>query len=234
RSTIARPPAVIKSERLVTPDRGNGTDSGGGGGGGSGEKGSFVFSGIDSKWIVASPCSNNSVQTDCELRDISNSIVDLRPISNTLRALNCHRITNTLIICHALAGSATIRDSHRCTVVLGVRQFRLENSELVHVLLHCVSHPIIERSKGVRFAEFPSVLQSESMIHGMDVAGLRGLENMFDRVDDFNWLRRQASPNWRVHAGMADDGMWSLVDDESKPRERVLDGLLPQVESSAN
>ena len=31
----------------------------------------------------------------------------------------------------------------------------------------------------------------------MIVAGLAGVKNQWDQVDDFKWLRQQQSPNWR-------------------------------------
>ncbi|KAJ2889944.1 hypothetical protein GGI21_006368, partial [Coemansia aciculifera] len=151
-------------------------------------------------WVVADSLSllgseSTHGPTDCELRDISNCIIDLRPISHSLRALNCHRIQNSVIISGPFAGSVTVRDSSSCALVLGARQFRLENSQSVSVFLYCTSHPIIEKSSGVRFAPYPVELQSSRVEQEFSTSQLALQPNSFDQVDDFNWLKRQASPN---------------------------------------
>ncbi|KAJ2855088.1 hypothetical protein J3B02_002344, partial [Coemansia erecta] len=157
---------------------------------------SYSFAGITGAWVIAE--LHGTSQTDCELRDITDSIIDLRPISHSLRALNCHRLQNTLVICGPFAGSATVRDTKHSTLILGVRQFRLENSNTVDVFVYCTSHPIIENSSAVRFAPLPTSLVSEMVLGELEKSGLGGLENCFDKVDDFNWLKRMASPNWSL------------------------------------
>ncbi|KAJ2521527.1 hypothetical protein H4217_001326 [Coemansia sp. RSA 1939] len=150
-------------------------------------------------------------QSDCELRDISNSIIDLRQSSNAIRALNCHRLNNSIVVCGPFAGSATVRDSVNCILVLAVRQMRLENSFSIDVYLHCSSRPIIEKSSGIRFAPYPAV-SSLSHQHSSLSAGageLLALPNMFDAVDDFNWLRRQHSPNWSINPSPLTNTAWS-------------------------
>ncbi|KAJ1719752.1 hypothetical protein LPJ53_005531 [Coemansia erecta] len=196
---------------------------------------SFGFAGVNEHWVTADPQDQVAgTQTDCELRDIRNSVIDLRPISSSIRALNCHRIENTLIICGPFAGSATVRDSKNCTLVLGVRQFRMENSTDIDVFVHCASHPIIERSLGVRFAPYPSVLRSSDTAAAaeFEASGLGALPNMYESVDDFNWLRRQASPNWSIYKHNGDDESertkWEPIINSSKLREVSLQKLLPQ------
>ncbi|KAJ2459034.1 hypothetical protein GGF42_001713 [Coemansia sp. RSA 2424] len=194
---------------------------------------SHRYTDISDSWVVADELmvsENEGMHspTDCELRDISNSIVDLRPISHSLRALNCHRIQNSIIISGPFAGSVTVRDSNSCTLVLGARQFRLESSQSVSVFLYCTSHPIIERSSDVRFAPYPAELRSPRVEQEFCASQLSLQPNSFDQVDDFNWLKRQASPNWSVQQAsslqpLAD--IWSLFDDAGKPRMLVLSAL---------
>ncbi|KAJ1844840.1 hypothetical protein LPJ73_005039 [Coemansia sp. RSA 2703] len=194
---------------------------------------SFGFANVVERWVSADLQSQNTgTQTDCELRDIRNSVIDLRLISSSIRALNCHRMENTLIICGPFAGSATVRDSKNCTLVLGVRQFRMENSTDIDVFVHCTSHPIIERSSGVRFASYPSLLKSSKDVAlEFEKSGLDALPNMYENVDDFNWLKRQASPNWSLYKRddkECETAKWELLVDGSKRREFSLQVLLPQ------
>ncbi|KAJ2468411.1 hypothetical protein GGI02_003703 [Coemansia sp. RSA 2322] len=195
---------------------------------------SYSFTGIDDRWIAADPLQllgEDRLQgpTDCELRDISNSIVDLRPISHSLRALNCHRVQNSVVICGPFSGSATVRDSAGCAMVLGVRQFRLENSRAIDVYLFCTSHPIIERSSGVRFAPYPLELQSSQIQREFDATQLSSQPNSFDKVDDFNWLKRQASPNWSLQKFLPSANDWALLDDASRPCTQSLHALIKRM-----
>ncbi|KAJ1895995.1 hypothetical protein LPJ71_006629 [Coemansia sp. S17] len=194
---------------------------------------SHKYTGISDSWVVADMLSllgevGTASPTDCELRDITNSVVDLRPISQSLRALNCHRIQNSIVICGPFAGSVTVRDSNNCVLVLGARQFRLENSQGVDVYLYCTSHPIIEKSSGIRFAPYPAELRTPRIEQEFGTSQLGLQPNSFDRVDDFNWLKRQASPNWSIPQASAlpSADVWSLLDDASKPRAKLIQALV--------
>ncbi|KAJ1784483.1 hypothetical protein LPJ59_006347 [Coemansia sp. RSA 2399] len=186
---------------------------------------SFVFANLTGeRKVVGVPQTAESDATDCELRDISNSIVDLRQVSGSLRALNCHKLRNSIVLCGPFAGSATMRDSVNCILVLGVRQMRLENSTHIDVYLHCSSRPIIEKSSAIRFATYPSSL-SPRCTSSANSSDLLALPNMFDNVDDFNWLKRQHSPNWSVHASPLGSSAWTTFETDTLDD---LIKLLPQ------
>lgn len=52
----------------------------------------------------------------------------------------------------------------------------------------------------MRFAPYPyqEVLPTDQLLTLFVAAGLRPEKNLFDHVKDFNWLRQQQSPNWRL------------------------------------
>jgi hypothetical protein len=82
-------------------------------------------------------------------------------------------------------------------LVLNARQVRMHECVGVTVYLWCGSHPIIEGCSGVRFAPLPDVYQPAGGQEGRE-----GPENQWDQVDDFNWLKAEASPNWeRLSSG---------------------------------
>lgn len=132
---------------------------------------------------------------DCELRDLTGCVIDLRHSSIAIRAFNCHRISHSTIIGGSLApnGSLTLRDCQHCVVVMGMSQFRIEGSSHVNSYIYCTSHPVIERSTGIGFGQYP-VDQMEELPEE-----LTRNPNRYEEVDDFNWLKRnQKSPNWKL------------------------------------
>lgn len=74
----------------------------------------------------------------------------------------------------------------------------------VDVYLHSASRPIIEDCEKVRFAPMPRALGS---------AGMEGVKNCWDQIDDFGWLKVEASPNFRVLAEgeRVGEGGWERV-----------------------
>ncbi|PIA19715.1 hypothetical protein COEREDRAFT_79004, partial [Coemansia reversa NRRL 1564] len=191
----------------------------------SNPKPSFMFTDIERKWIVAENIFSTSEPTDCELRDISNCVVDLRPIGGALRALNCHRVKNSIIICAPFSGAATIRHAHKCLVILAVRQLRFESTNSVRVYTHCSSHPVIERSSGMQFASYPSELLQNSDANCV----VTQTPNLFHLVDDFNWLKRTHSPNWSLVDTTKNDPVAQqlcfLLNDNHKPLNEALQCL---------
>ena len=83
----------------------------------------------------------------------------------------------------------------------------MHDSQNTSVYLSCSSRPIIENSTEIGFAEYPAVI-AESL-------GIASLENedwlVKELVEDFNWLRREHSPNWRILDYKISDDTWSKV-----------------------
>ncbi|KAI8323873.1 hypothetical protein GQ54DRAFT_257481 [Martensiomyces pterosporus] len=195
----------------------------------------YTFADIKNEWVEARPeplCARKAGMlaaaepTDGELRDISDSVLDLRRISGSLRALNCHRIKNSVVICDPFSGSATIRDSQNCIFVMGVRQLRLENSRMVDVYVYCTSHPIIEKSSGVSFSAYPAAVETDETRSAFAHSKLSEMPDLHHMVDDFNWLKRQPSPNWSVHNRPLGKEDWALVNGSERALGRIKE-LLP-------
>ena len=79
---------------------------------------------------------------------------------------------------------------------LEVKQLRLHDSKLVALHLHSLSGPIIEHCERISFA--PKDLRWPEGQRLLEDAGLDQAESAWSEVQDFNWLRRQASPNGRL------------------------------------
>ena len=94
-----------------------------------------------------------------------------------------------------------------------VRQARLHTSTRCDFYLHSASRPIIEYCRALRFA--PYTLRFAGVRAALEAAGLvragaplpgpeDGPAAAWRQVDDFRWLRVQASPNW----GLTPPGEW--------------------------
>lgn len=93
------------------------------------------------------------------------------------------------------------------------------------VFLSCTSRPIIENSQGIEFGRIPGAIR--------DALGLRGgREEWLEKelVEDFNWLRRDHSPNWRIWGETEDDVDWNrvlgMVKEGSPSQENILEWVL--------
>jgi tubulin-specific chaperone C len=88
-----------------------------------------------------------------------------------------------------------------------IREFRIHDSRNMRVYLSCSSRPIIENSQGIGFAGIPKVIRDTiGMYEG-------GREEWLEKelVEDFNWLRRDHSPNWRLMTETIGESNWSEV-----------------------
>jgi tubulin-specific chaperone C len=101
----------------------------------------------------------------------------------------------------------------------------MHDSRGTRVFLSCSSRPIIENSQGIEFAVIPGVIRD---VLEMGQEREEWLEN--ELVEDFNWLRRDHSPNWRILGETEDDIDWErmlrMVTEGSSSRERILELVL--------
>jgi len=99
----------------------------------------------------------------------------------------------------------------------------MHDSRNTSVYLSCSSRPIIENSSDIVFAEYPAIIGKR-----MGIA-IAEKEDWFvkELVEDFNWLRREHSPNWRIIRDGISDDIWveimELIDRDSPSAERTLD-----------
>ncbi|KAI9892653.1 MAG: hypothetical protein M1814_001347 [Vezdaea aestivalis] len=82
-----------------------------------------------------------------------------------------------------VSGAAHISRARNCTFFVDCHQFRLHECEDIIVYLQCEAKPIIESVKGLQVTPLR-----------LDYNG----ENHYKEVDDFNWLKDEPSPNWKV------------------------------------
>lgn len=92
--------------------------------------------------------------------------------------------------------------------------------------LSCSSRPIIENSTNIGFARYPPCVKEAAGIDNVDA------EEWFvkELVEDFNWLRKEHSPNWRILDNEIKEDTWSkvmaLIQEEDPSPQRLLQMVL--------
>lgn len=117
--------------------------------------------------------------------DMSSPTKAVRPFAT----LSLKNIRSSLIVCGHVSGAAHLTKVTNSIIVVASRQFRMHESKNCDVYLRTSSRPIIEDCEGIRFAPLPEAFEAEAEV---------GKENLWNEVDDFNWLKSEASPNWRA------------------------------------
>jgi hypothetical protein len=74
----------------------------------------------------------------------------------------------------------------------------------VDMMLHVTSRPIIEDSDNIQVCEWNINVRMHSLFSKIQVIDFYfycmqpASTNYFDQIEDFNWLKKQASPNWNI------------------------------------
>jgi hypothetical protein len=113
-----------------------------------------------------------------------------------------------------ISGSCFLSDCHDCIVYVACHQLRINNCSNCEIYVWCRSTPVIEKSTGMRFGGYEAWTTAHATLSARDGPGAlhtiteyataAGLEDAgvaqsaHERVDDFTWLRQQASPNWEA------------------------------------
>ncbi|KXX76764.1 Tubulin-folding cofactor C [Madurella mycetomatis] len=116
-------------------------------------------------------------------------------------SLTLNGISSSVIVAGHVDGPVHITGVRDSVIVVTARQVRIHECENVVFYLHCVSRPIIEDCKGVKFAPAPESYWTDKE---------KQETNMWDQVDDFKWLKPTPSPNWTLvsEQDMISDETW--------------------------
>lgn len=157
------------------------------------------------------PASASHATSSGSLTDLKRCIVDMS--IPTVRGapfagLALKDITSSLIVAGQVAGAAHLTGLTNSTIVVESRQVRMHDCENVDVYLRCMSRPIIEDCKNIRFAPLPECYKSKDA---------EKTEDHWSEVDDFKWLKAEHSPNW-----------W-ILSEEKRLEERVWTEVVPGI-----
>ncbi|KAF9437520.1 hypothetical protein BGZ76_000394 [Entomortierella beljakovae] len=115
-----------------------------------------------------------------------------------LGAIHIKNLKNCTLVIPPVSGSILLHDCEGCTLIGACHQSRMHTSNNMDIYLHVTSEPIIEDCTEMRFAPYSQILPPDQLDRLFEVAQLNQSKNYYDKVKDFNWLRQQQSPNWRV------------------------------------
>ncbi|KAH6615603.1 tubulin binding cofactor C-domain-containing protein [Chaetomium sp. MPI-SDFR-AT-0129] len=120
--------------------------------------------------------------------DTSNAGPDAH-IGTPFASLMLKEIKSSVIVAGHVNGPVHVTRVRDSVVVVIARQVRIHECRNVVFYLHCVSRPIVEDCKDVRFAKCPEIYLTDKE---------RTEANLYDQVDDFKWLKTFSSPNWSL------------------------------------
>lgn len=119
------------------------------------------------------------------------------------------------VYCQPVAGSVFLSKCVNCRVYVACHQLRLKDCAGLDLYVWCASTPIIETCDTVRFGPYRcwgGLLQSTTAdgtayaTHAEwvrvvgEIADTARTEQNYAKVDDFQWVKKSASPHWRVLA----------------------------------
>lgn len=156
--------------------------------------------------IILPPSASHATSSG-SLTDLSRCIVDMSvpTVSGApFAGLALKNIKQSLVIAGQVAGAAHLTGLKDCIVVVESRQVRMHDCLNVNVYLKCMSRPIIEDCKAIRFAPLPDIYKSKDA---------EETEDHWNEVDDFKWLKAEHSPNWCVMSEeeMLQERVWKEV-----------------------
>lgn len=151
---------------------------------------------IDEHNSIVNPTSLGAKQLEGEfcLGDLTGCTVELLGSLQTLRLSNLRQCT---VRCGPTARSVMMDKCVDCTIHVASHQIRIHESHGTTFYLLCRSRPIIEDCTNVQFGCYHPLDYAEAQ-QDLQRAGLSVEENLWDQIQDFNWLRTDPSPNYSL------------------------------------
>ncbi|EIE89581.1 hypothetical protein G6F55_012306 [Rhizopus delemar] len=120
---------------------------------------------------------------DILLSNLKQSVIILDDSDRKISAIHIKNIEDCVIFCGSIDGSVLIYGITNSILVVDCHQLRIHDARNLEILMHVTSRPIIEDSTGISTGKLSS--DNNSI-------------NYYDQIEDFNWLKKQASPNWKI------------------------------------
>ncbi|PKY08070.1 hypothetical protein P168DRAFT_286228 [Aspergillus campestris IBT 28561] len=154
------------------------------------------------------PASGSTDTVPASITSLRHCVVDMSiPTANgkPYASLTVKGVKDSLLVCGQVDGPAHITGVEKSVIVVTCRQFRMHKCSDVDVYLSSSSNPIIEDCTNVRFARIPRVY---ALDHNQ-----AGVEDRWNQVEDFKWIKPEPSPNWRLipDADAVPEEVWAEI-----------------------
>ncbi|KAI8368684.1 tubulin binding cofactor C-domain-containing protein [Choanephora cucurbitarum] len=150
--------------------------------------------------------NTNGSRIDVLLSNLKDCIIILEKKDVSLSAIHIKNVDRCVIYGGTIEGSVLMYGLTNSTLIVGCHQFRMHESHNVDIMLHVTSRPIIEDSNQIQVGRWD----------------VEGSNNYYDQVEDFNWLKKQASPNWKVMDSTREKTLESQLDLFKNHKEDLL------------
>nr|CAG8452857.1 8317_t:CDS:2 [Entrophospora candida] len=168
-----------------------------------------VLNNQENTYIDINSFSLNNKMVDFQFSNLNNCIINLLNSNITIGAINIKGLRNTIIMSGPVGSSILIYDCEKCIFL-----FRMHTSKQISVYLHVTSNPIIEDCEKIQFG-FYALTTFPELDKMFETVKLDLKINKYDKVDDFNWLKQQASPNWKIISPENIIEKWPLVNNDN-------------------
>ena len=171
------------------------------------------FHGLSHRTLVLPP---SRLHRDLHLSHLTHCRIVLPSLSSSLHLTH---LTHCQLLSGPVTGPVHLTSCHSSTFHLACHQLRIHHSTHLTLHLFASSTPIIEHSSHITFDPTYRLRYPHHTTDWAE-AGMQGRRNAAAvRVEDFNWLRVQQSPNWRYAAeGELHEGE-ELVGEEEAGRD---------------
>lgn len=150
----------------------------------------LVYEGHASETIVIRKIERDQDLRLCKMKGCTIWILD------AVGALRCVGLEDCKVFAGPVSGSCFIESSKSCDFHVAARQVRIHDTFTCRFLLNVCSRPIIENCRELQFGQYK--LRFPALDKLLERHGLLHNVNLWDKVDDFKWLRQQHSPNWEL------------------------------------
>eukprot|EP00468_Gymnochlora_sp_CCMP2014_P001494 CAMPEP_0167741844 /NCGR_PEP_ID=MMETSP0110_2-20121227/1086_1 /TAXON_ID=629695 /ORGANISM="Gymnochlora sp., Strain CCMP2014" /LENGTH=240 /DNA_ID=CAMNT_0007625949 /DNA_START=149 /DNA_END=868 /DNA_ORIENTATION=- len=127
------------------------------------------------------------------MQNLKSSKITVLTKTQTVRLVDLKDCT---IFAGPVAGPIYVQNCSRCTLVLSCRQLRTHDTKDCRFFLYIASNPIIENCEGIGVASSSSLPEGIRKLLPKEFEVSESGKNLWDKVNDFNWLKQQKSPNW--------------------------------------
>ncbi|CAI2162166.1 12720_t:CDS:2 [Funneliformis geosporum] len=170
-----------------------------------------------------SPPNDSKKIIDFHISNLQHCFINLVCTNVIIGAIHIKGLKDCVIISGPVGSSILINDCENCVLVVACHQFRMHTSKQMNIYLHVTSYPIIEDCNIIKFA--PYTLSIPGLDKMFEAAKLDPNNNKYNKVEDFNWLRQQASPNWNLLDEKCLRKDWPLISGDERERAVSEDEL---------